>query len=113
MTAQKCNREGCFNKTNDPCGSCYLHRGVRRPASQRATALSLVPPDSNQQPIAEKMDAEVPVVGDIVLRNGLDKYYARKVTRIHPDGSVEVRLPGGNHAHYEAGTFDIITNNEK
>lgn len=42
------------------------------------------------------------------LKNGRDKYYTRPIVRTYSDGAVDVRMPGGNHAHYEAGTFTIV-----
>ena len=41
----------------------------------------------------------------LALKNHRDPYYARPIIRTYADGSVEVRLPGGNGAYYEAGTF--------
>ena len=41
----------------------------------------------------------------LALKHYRGPRYARPITAMYPDGSVEVSQPGGNSAYYDAGTF--------
>lgn len=103
-TAQKCSREGCFNKTNDPSGTCYQHReatyDVRRPAAERAR-LATVPSQATPAPLITDVDVAIAEVdagqgpsswmSDTMDDKEADSHYRRLVNEVADNCDPSIR----------------------